>query len=82
MKTKYQAEFEQAFFTFGDIEKVYERYPAFESMKEQSRELVRKRDALIQSMASELSKQGVAPDIAEQQAKEQWQTIMSKRNLE
>jgi len=82
MKTNYQAEFEHAFFTFGDIEKVYKRYPVFESMKEQSRELVNKRDALIQNMASELSKQGVAPDIAEQQAREQWQTIMSKRNLE
>ncbi|WP_371193184.1 hypothetical protein [Glaciecola sp. SC05] len=76
MKTNYQREFEEAFFGFGDVDEVYSRYPAFESLQKQSKDLVDKRDALIQSSAAQLSQQGIAPDIALQQARQQWQAMM------
>jgi hypothetical protein len=76
MKTNYQQEFEQAFFEFGDVDAVYQRYPAFQSLHERSKELVQKRDALIQSIVTSLVAEGVDQEQALQQARQQWQSMM------
>lgn len=81
MKTNYQREFEVAFFEFGDVDAVYQQYPAFESLHQQSQDLVIKRNELVQRVAEELSKQGIAPDIATQQARQQWQNMMTSGGL-
>lgn len=78
MKTNYQNEFERAFFEFGNVDAVYERYPAFESLHQQSKDLVEKRDALIQSSAKRLESQGLSPDDATKQARLQWQAAMQQ----
>jgi hypothetical protein len=72
MKTNYQQEFEIAFFEFGDVSAVYQKYPAFENLHAQSRELVDKRDMLINSVADELKQQGFEGDT-QQEARQQWQ---------
>ncbi|MFC4699528.1 hypothetical protein ACFO4O_05080 [Glaciecola siphonariae] len=77
MKTNYQNDFEKAFFEFGDVDQVYARYPAFESLHQQSKELVEKRDALIDTAARSLQDEGLTQEQAMQQARSQWQKMMA-----
>lgn len=72
MKTNYQNEFERAFFDFEDVQAVYDKYPAFEDAHAQSKVLVQKRDALIDSVAAELIDSGFKGDAVEE-ARTQWQ---------
>jgi|GEM_PF-1260225 len=76
MKTNYQRDFDQAFYDFGDVDAVYRQYPAFESLHAKSRDLVSKRDALIESVAAELTTQGLSPDESTEEAKRQWQRLI------
>jgi hypothetical protein len=76
MKTNYQQDFERAFFNFEDVDAVYERYPAFQSLHEQSKALVQKRDVLVGNIALSLEQDGMAPDQASNTAKQQWQDLM------
>lgn len=76
LKTNYQQDFERAFFEFGDVQAVYDRYPAFQSLQQQSKDLVQKRDALIDSLANQYIAQGVPAASAIEQARDQWQNMM------
>lgn len=75
MKTNYQREFEHAFFNFGDVDSVYQRYPAFETLHQRSKELVNKRDELVNSITQHLIEQGQGEE-ALANARAQWQTSM------
>ena len=77
MKTNYKAEFEHAFFEFGDINAVYAKYPAFKNAHAQSKELVKKRDELINKVAEELKQQGFEGE-SKQEARLQWQNYTSQ----
>lgn len=81
MKTNYKQEFEAAFFDFGDVEAVYAKYPAFENAHAQSRELVLKRDQLINTVAKELTRQSFDGDVL-QEAQRQWQNYASNNMRE
>ncbi|MFC3121626.1 hypothetical protein, partial [Agaribacter flavus] len=72
MKFNYQLDFDKAFFNFDDVNSVFKQYPAFESLHEQGRVLISKRDALIAKSAEELKKKGFKGD-ALSEAKLQWQ---------
>lgn len=76
MKTNYQAEFEEAFYNFSDLDAVYRKYPAFQDMHAQSKELVEKRDNLVKAVAKELTAQGFEGDVLEE-SKRQWQVFVS-----
>ncbi|MDT0594164.1 hypothetical protein [Glaciecola petra] len=76
MKTNYQAEFEEAFYNFSDLDAVYRKYPAFQDMHATSKELVDKRDKLIKAVAQELIAQGFEGD-ALKESKRQWQVFVS-----
>lgn len=75
MKTNYQRDFEAAFVSFEDLNAVYEKYPAFKDLHEQSEALVVKRDALIANMANDLNGQGFEGD-ALAEAKRRWQDTL------
>lgn len=75
MRTNYLRDFDDAFFNFGDVDKVYENYPAFQNLHQQSKDLVQKRDVLISKVAKELSSSGFEGD-AMAGAKLQWQQSM------
>ena len=77
MKTNYQNDFEQAFFNFEDVDAVYQRYPAFERLHEQSKELVAKRDALIDKVTATLIADGLSQELARQQAEQEWQKALT-----
>lgn len=78
MKVNYQRAFEEAFFNFGDVDAVYEKYPAFQQMHARSKQLVAERDALIASIAEELKQRNLEGDVVEQ-AKTQWQQFMREQ---
>lgn len=78
MKTNYQADFEDAFYNFADVDAVYRKYPAFEDMHAQSKELVEKRDKLIQAVATELESQGFDGDVIAE-SKRQWKVFVSSQ---
>jgi len=75
MKTNYQSEFENAFFNFKDVSAVYQKYPAFKNLHEQSQALVRKRDAIIVDAAADIANTDFNGDALEE-AKRQWQAAM------
>ncbi len=77
MKTNYQAAFEDAFFNFEDVDRVYAQYPAFKNLHKQSKDIVVQRDALVSSVAKELETQGLDPDTALAEARRQWQNFVT-----
>lgn len=79
MKTNYQQDFEQAFFSFGDIDSVFEQYPDFKVLHDASRELVRKRDELINAIEKDLVKEGFSGDT-QVKARQLWQDSMKIEN--
>nr|WP_136249557.1 hypothetical protein [Ningiella ruwaisensis] len=74
MKTNYQQEFEHAFYHFEDVDAVYEKYPAFESLHSQSKDLVDKRDTLVETIAESMRASGLSEEDALKQAREEWQS--------
>lgn len=77
MKTNYHRDFERAFFQFGDVDSVYEQYPAFIDMHEQSKALVTRRDNLIEKVAVQLKNDGFSGD-AFVEARKRWQEAMNQ----
>jgi hypothetical protein len=76
MKTNYQAAFEEAFFNFADVEAVYEQYPAFKNMHEASRDIVEKRDDLVDAITATLIQEGMSEEEALEEARRQWMLMM------
>ncbi|GLR70183.1 hypothetical protein [Agaribacter marinus] len=79
MKINYQEAFDKAFFNFEDVNEVFVTYPAFESLHEKGRDLVRKRDQLILQTKVTLEERGYTGDTLAE-AKNQWQAAMSQHN--
>jgi len=78
MKFNYQTAFQRAFVSFESVDEVYSAYPAFKNLHERSSRLVEQRDALIASVADELSEQGFDGDVHEE-AKRQWQVYIKSQ---
>ena len=76
MKVNFQEEFEAAFFDFQDPTKVYEKYPAFETLKARSERLIAQRNELIQRASEVLQEEGLSQEQAQAEARRQWQLSM------
>ncbi len=82
MRINFNNEFERAFFSFGDIESVYSRYPAFVELKARTQTLVENRDALVDTIRNDLEANGTDTETSLNEARNIWRQLMAEQGLE
>ncbi|MEM0910492.1 MAG: hypothetical protein AAGJ37_05925 [Pseudomonadota bacterium] len=82
MRINFNHDFQKAFFSFGDIQAVYQKYPAFEELKARTEALVENRDKLIDAIKADLEADGIDTSSSLDEARKLWLQLMREQGLD